>query len=57
MSAIAAALWDRVKHLPFWCDTCTGWHPLTEHATCRALARRAAVARARQALTKEDPGA
>ena len=53
----SAQWWDRVKHLPFWCETCHGWHPLAEHATCRAHARRAAVAQARQALTKEDPGA
>ena len=52
---IAAAMWDRVKHLRFWCDTCTGWHPLHEHATCRALAKAAIATRARQAITGEAP--
>ena len=51
-----ADMWDRVKHLRFWCETCHGWHPLCEHATCRHAAIKATAARARQAITrKEDP--
>lgn len=51
----AAQLWDRVKHARFWCETCHGWHPLAEHATCRHTATRALIAQARQAITKENP--
>lgn len=55
MSARQQLLWERVKHLRFWCDTCHGWHPLHEHATCRNAAKHAIAAQARQAITREGP--
>ena len=53
----SARWWGQVKHLPFWCETCHGWHPLCEHADCRHAATKAIAARARQAITGEDAGA
>ena len=54
MNAREQLLWERVKHLPFWCETCHGWHPLHEHADCRGASIHATAARARQAIAKED---
>ena len=54
MNARQQLLWERVKHLRFWCETCHGWHPLAEHATCRNTATHAYAARAREAIRKED---
>lgn len=34
------ALSAAMTGVPFWCETCGGYHPLAEHQACRAGGRR-----------------